>query len=222
MPLTIRKSGRLEDPGAELLAKGAAFWERYGRIALGVLAALAAAAAITFVTMRSRASAEEQAAGRLAEANVLYWQGEYPRSLELSRQISQQYPTTPSGIDAHRLAGDNAYWNGDFKTAVTEYRTYLDRQKKGVLAEGVRRGLAYALESSRQFAEAASAYEALVGRFDRESSGELLAAAARCYRAANRRADALRCLQRLVDEFGETGSAVVARTELAELSAAPR
>jgi tetratricopeptide (TPR) repeat protein len=204
-----------------LLAKGAMLWERYGRIALGVLAAVAAAAAITFVTIRSRASAEEQAAGRLAEANVLYWQGEYVRSLELSRQISQQYPTTPSGVDAHRLAGDNAYWNGDFKTAVAEYRTYLEKQKKGVLADGVRRGLAYALESNQQFAEAAPAYEALVGRFDRESSAELLAAAARCYRAVNRRADAVRCLQRLVDEFGETSAVVMARTELAELSAAP-
>jgi tetratricopeptide (TPR) repeat protein len=136
----------------------------------------------------------------------------------MARQIAQQYPSTPSGIDAHRLAGDNAYWDGDFKAAVTEYRTYLGREKKGLLADAARRSLAYALESSKQFAEAASTYESLVGVFDRESSAEFLAATARCYRALNRPADAIKSLQRLVSEFGETSYANPARIELAELS----
>jgi tetratricopeptide (TPR) repeat protein len=222
LTLSVRKSARLSDPGAELLAQGHALWDRSGRIALGVLAALAVAGAIVLLTVRSRASAEEQASSRLAEANVLYWQGEYTRSLELSRQITQQYPSTPSGIDARRLAGDNAYWDADYKTAITEYRAYLDKNKKGVLSDAVRRSLAYSLESNHQYAEAAAAYEAVVGRFDRESSAEFLAAAARCYRAANQPAEAVKRLQRLVDEFGETSLVTVARVQLAELSSVPR
>jgi tetratricopeptide (TPR) repeat protein len=216
--LTVPRSARLEDPGAELLARFTNAWDRYGRIVLGVLGVLVAAAAVAFFTLRARASAEADAAGRLAEANVLYWQGDYARSLEMSKQIAQQYGSTPSGLDAHRLAGDNAYWNGDFKTAVTEYRAYLAKEKKGLLADAARRSLAYALESSQQYPEAAASYESLVGVFDRESSAEFLAAAARCHRAQGQPAEAAKRLQRLLDEFGETSFASPARVELAELS----
>ena len=222
MPLAVQKSTKLEDPGAELLEQAVGLWERYGRIALTALGGILALSVIAFFSMRTRAAAEDQAAGKLAEASVLYWQGDYTRSLELAKQISQQFPSTPSGVDAHRLAGDNAYWDGDFKTAATEYRSYLGRQKNGVLADGVRRSLAYTLESSKQYAEAATAYEQLVGKLDRESSAEFLAAAARCYRASNRTADAVRLLQRLLDEFGETSHANRARVELAELTTASR
>jgi type II secretory pathway pseudopilin PulG len=209
LPLTVPKSARLEDPGAQLLSRASALSERYGRIALVVLGALVAIAAVAFLTLRSRAASEAEAAGRLAQANMFYWQGEYPRSLEMARQVYQQYGSTPSGLEAHRLAGDNAYWDGDFKTAVSEYQTYLARQKKGLLADAGRRSLAYVFES-------------LVGVFDRESSAECLAAAARCYRALNQPAEAVKRLQRVVDEFGETSYANMAQVELAELSAPVR
>jgi predicted negative regulator of RcsB-dependent stress response len=221
LPLTVPKSARLRDPGAELLDRATVFWDRKGRIVLGVVGGVVAVAAIGLITMRTRAATEGEAAGKLAEANVLYWQGEYERSLAAARQIAQQFPSAPSGIEAHRLAGDNAYWNGDPKTAVSEYRAYLDRQKQGVLADAARRSLAYALESNKQYQDAANTYESLIGKFDRESSAEFLAAAARCYRALGRPAEATRRLQRLVDEFGETSYANLARIQLAEYSTAP-
>ncbi|TMQ71286.1 MAG: hypothetical protein E6K80_06060 [Candidatus Eisenbacteria bacterium] len=123
--------------------------------------------------------------------------------------------------------GDDSYWNGvlrsqsaDFKTAISEYRAYLNREKSGVLADAVRRSLAYALESDKQFAEAAKAYEQLVGAFDRESSAEFLTAAARCDQAIGRKDEAIRHLQRLIDEFGETSYAPPARVKIAEITAA--
>jgi tetratricopeptide (TPR) repeat protein len=221
LALQIRKSARIEDPGAELLDRFSGYWARFGRIALGVAGVTVAAAAVGFLSVRSRAANEERAAGELAEASVLYWRGDYVNSLARARQIIQQFPSTPSGIDAHRLAGDNAYWNGDMKTAITEYRAYLDRQKNGVLADAVRRSLAYALESDGKNIEAAAAYEGLVGKLDRESSAEFLAAAARCYRAAGQPAEAVKRLQRLIGEFGETSFASPARMELAEISGPP-
>ena len=188
-------------------------------IALGVAVAIAA---LGFLAMRARAAAESTAAGKLAEANVLYWEGEYTRSLEAARQVAQQYPSSPSGWDGHRLAGDDAYMLGDTKTAVAEYRAYLEHQKNGLLADAGKRSLAYALEANRQYAEAATNYLALVGRFDRESSGEFLAAAARCYRAAGQPAEAVETLHRLVDEFGDTSFATAAEVQLGELSNAAR
>ena len=211
---------RIEQPGAELMVPLQSFWDRYGRIALGVIAGLVVVGVVGYMGMRSRRAAEESAAGTLAEASVWYWQGDHQRSLSLARETYAQYGSTPSGHDAHRLAADAAFWGADFKTAVSEYRTYLASKPKGLLADAARRSLAYALESDGQFAEAAKEYEALVGRLDRGSSAEFLVGAARCLETAGQSPAAMQRLQRVLDEFGETEYANQARITLAELGAA--
>jgi predicted negative regulator of RcsB-dependent stress response len=210
----------LEQPGAELLIPITRFWERRGQVVIWVLAGVLAAGALAFFYLRSRHASEDAAAGKLAEASIYYWQGDYQRSLALSREVAQQYASTPSGADAHRQAGDAAYWGGDFRTAVSEYQTYLAKNPPGLLGDAARRSLAYSFESNHQFLEAAKEYEALVGRLDRSSSGEFLLAAARCYRLAGQPQEALTRLKRLVDEFGETEYANQGRIEIAELEAA--
>ena len=196
------------------------FWERHGRVGLGVLTGLVVVAAMGYFFLRSRRADEEAAAGKLAEASLFYWQGDYQRSLQLARETSTRYGSTPSGLDAHRQAADAAYWGGDFKTAIAEYRRYLAKNSKGLLADAARRSLAYALESDRQYLEAAHEYEGLVGHFERGSSAEFLEAAARCYLGARQPQQAIERLRRLVDEFGETDAADQARVELAELQTA--
>jgi tetratricopeptide (TPR) repeat protein len=214
-----QKTSRLGGAGAETLDRLATAWDRYGRYVLGVIGAIAALGLLAFLTMRARSASETQAAARLAEADITFWQGDYARSLEMARQVGAQYPSAPSGLEAHRLAGDAAYWIGDFKTAVAEYRRYLDKEKRKLLADAARRSLAYALESDGQVVEAARLYDSLVGVFDRSSSAEFLAAAARCYRLAGQRDEAIRHLKRIDQEFGETSYASQARIELGELSA---
>src|SRR5262249_45370658 len=158
--------------GAELLDRAQGMWNQYGRVIMAVAAVAAVAGALTFFTMQTRARSESQASDKLADANALFWQGGYKRSPDMAKAVAQPCPATPSDIAAHRPSGDDAYWSGDFKTAITEYKAYLAKAKKGLLADGVRRSLAYALESNRQFTEAASLYTGLVGAFDRESSAE--------------------------------------------------
>jgi tetratricopeptide (TPR) repeat protein len=213
------KASALEDPGAELIDRVTGFWARYSKILIGSIAVVAAGAAIGFFAMRARATSENAAAGRLAEASILFWQGDYPRSLEVAKQVYTQYGSTASGLDARRIAGDNAFWTGDFPTAIAEYKSYLDRARSGPLANSVRRSYAYALESGGQSREAAAVYLALVGVFDREASAEFLAAAARCQVAAGQKGEAVKSLQRLLDEYGETTYAVAGRVHLAELAA---
>lgn len=196
------------------------FWERYGRLAMGVLAGLAVVGMVGYFSLRSRRASEEAAAAKLAEASIYYWQGDYQRSLQLARETAEQYGSTASGLDAHRQAADAAYWGGDFKTSVAEYRRYLAKHASGLLADAARRSLAYALESNKEYLDAAREYEALIGHFDRGSSAEFLLASARCYAAAGQPREAMTRLQRLVDEYGETDYANRARIELAELQAA--
>jgi tetratricopeptide (TPR) repeat protein len=219
LTLATRKHARLEDPGAELLDRVSLHWNRYGKIVLGVVIGLLVVGGGVFFAMRSRAATESQAAGRLAEANIMFWSGYYQQSLDRAKQVAQQYPNAPSGLEAHRLAGDNSYWLGDFKNAAAEYRRYLDKAKPGLLADAARRSLAYSLESSGQYKEAADTYESLVGKFERESSAEMLYAAARCYRLLNQPAEAIKRLKRLTEEFGETQMSNRARIAQAELGA---
>ena len=141
------------------------------------------------------------------------------RSTEIAKQVVQQYGGTPSGGDALRLQGDNAFWSGDFKGAAVHYHAYLKKVSSGALADAARRSLAYALESDRQHAEAAKTYESLVGKFDRNSSSEFLWAAARCHRALGQPAEAVARLKRLESEFGETSYARAALLTIAEIEA---
>ena len=219
MSLESRKSGQIDDPGAELLDRASGLWSRFGRIILGIVAVAAVAVGLMFFWTRSQAAKEDDAAGKLAEANLLYWQGDYARSLTIARQVSEQFDGTPSGLDALRIAGDDAFWSGDFKTATEEYRRYLEKDKNGPLSDAVRRSYAYALESTSQFDEASRLYDGLAGKFDRESSAEFLVASARCQMALHRPEEAIKRLQRVLDEFAETSSAASARVRLAEIQA---
>lgn len=225
MSLESRRGTQLHDPGAELLDRVGGIWSEYGRFILGGLVAVAAVVAGVIMFQRGQENTRALAAQRLAEATVFFWQGDYPRSIDLSRQVIDQYGSTPAGLDAHRLMGDNAFWTGDYKTAIEEYRAYLNGAPDGILADAARRSLAYALETDGQYAEAATAYGSLVGSFDRETDGEMLLAAGRSWIAAGNTAEAKQELERLVNQFGDTSSARRGRELLAEIElglAAPR
>jgi len=220
LSLESKQHSSFASEGDEAVAKLTAFWDQYGRILLGVIAVIAVIGVGSFYYLRGRGEQESTAAGKLAEASLMYWQGDYARSDDLAKQVSTQYGSTSSGSDAHRLLGDNAFWSGDFKTAISEYRIYVAKAPAGVLQDSGRRSLAYALESAGQTAEAAKTYESLVGKIDRSSSGEFLYAAARCYLQLGQPAQALDRLKRLEAEFGETSYAAMARMKIAELEAA--
>jgi tetratricopeptide (TPR) repeat protein len=219
LSLESRKSTALQDPGAEMLDQLTSAWGRYGRIVLGVAGALVVVGAVAWFTIQQNRTQENAASKRLAEADLYYWQQDYDRAKSVAQEVAKTWGGTPSGVDSHRIAGDAMYWLGDFKGAITEYRAYLARKGSGVLAASVRRSLGYALDSDKQWAEAAKAYDAVVGVFDRETSGEMLASAGRCLEAAGDKAGAIQRYQRIVNEYGETSGALAARMKLGELGA---
>lgn len=179
---------------------------------------IAVVAIAGYYIVAGNARKENTASERLAEANDLFWRADYDRSRQIAQDVSRQYPGTPSGVDALRIAGDDAYWRGNWKEAITDYKAYLGKVKTGVLATTVKRSLAYALESDGQHAEAAKAFESIVGQLDRESSGEFLYAAARCYLALKQPEEAKKCWQRILDEYPDSSFQLQARVELAKLA----
>ena len=85
------------------------------------------------------------------------------------------------------------------------------------MSDASRRSYANVLEIDGQLQAAAEQFDGLVGKFDRESSGEFLMAAARCHRALRQPDESARRLQRVLDEYGETSHASIARIRLGEL-----
>ena len=217
MSLETQKS-HIEDPGADLLDRAQGLWNRYGQPLLIALLVVAAGAIGTYYWMNGQARQENAASEKLAQANDLFWRADYDRSRTLAQEVSKAYPNTPSGIDALRIAGDDAYWRGNWKDAIADYEAYLKKHSSGIIANGVRRSLAYAQESTGQFEAAAGNFDKLIGVFDRESSGELLFSSARCLVAAKKPDDAKTRLQRILDEFPDSGYQLQARMELGRLS----
>jgi tetratricopeptide (TPR) repeat protein len=217
LSLESRKTA-LEDPGAELLDRATGLWDRWGRYAMGAVVGIAVVAIAGYYIVAGNARKENAASEKLAEANDLFWRADYDRSRQIAQDVTRQYPGTPSGIDALRIAGDDAYWRGNWKDAITDYKAYLGKVKSGVLATTVRRSLAYALESDGQYQEAANTFDQIVGELDRESSGEFLYAAARCYMALNKPDEAKKRWQRILDEFPDSSYQLQARIDLARLA----
>lgn len=218
MSQETQKSSVMQDPGAELVDKVQGFAAQFGQVILiGVLVA-AAAGVGGWYWMQGQAKQENAASEKLAQANELFWRADYDRSRTIAQEVSKAYPGTPSGIDALRIAGDDAFWRGNWKDAIADYQAYLGKKSGGVVAAGVRRSLGYALESNGQHEEAAKQFDQLIGVFDRESSGELLFASARSLMAAGKNDEAKKRLQRILDEFPESTVQGQARIELGRLS----
>ena len=217
MSLETRKNA-IDDPGAELLDRASALWDRYGRIVLGVVVGVAVVGVSIYYVTTGAAHKENAASERLAEASDLFWRADYDRSRTIAQDIIKQYADTPSGLDALRISGDDAYWRGNWKDAVADYDAYLKKKSSGLLANTVRRSLAYAQESLGQYAAAAANFDQLVGQIDRETSGEMLYAAGRCLVADKKPDEAKKRYQRIIDEFPDSSYQLQARIELGKLS----
>ena len=217
MSLESRKNA-LDDPGAELLDRATALWDRYGRIVLGVIVGIAVIGVSVYYVTTGAARKENAASERLSEASDLFWRADYDRSRQIATDLAKQYPDTPSGLDALRIAGDDAYWRGNWKDAVADYEAYLKKRNTGLLATTVRRSLAYAQESLGQYAAAVANFDLLVGQIDRETSGEMLFAAGRCLVEDKKPDEAKKRYQRIIDEFPDTSYQLQARIELGKLA----
>jgi len=220
LSLESRKNNTMDDPGADLLDRARSMWDQYSRIVLGVVVGLAVVGISAYYVTTGAARKENAASERLTQASDLFWRADYDRSRQIAKDLIKQYPDTPSGVDALRIAADDAYWRGNWKDAITDYEAYLKKHGSGLMANTVRRSLGYSQESMGQFGAAATNFEQVVGQIDRETSGEMLFAAARCYAADKKPDESKKRLQRIVDEFPDTSFQMQARVELGKLAPA--
>ena len=99
MSLESRKNTVLEDPAHEMTDRLQSLWDRFGRLALGVLAAIVVLGVGYYFTAQANARRENDASARLSEANQLFWQGDYDRSRTMSEEVAKQLRATFGATD---------------------------------------------------------------------------------------------------------------------------
>jgi hypothetical protein len=100
-------------------------WSSYGRIVLIVLGVVGGA--LAFFGLRARPGRGRRRI--LADANILFWQGEY--ALDRRRAASSRSSGRGPERRTRTASRANAYWSGDFKTWIVEHRTALNGAKPG-------------------------------------------------------------------------------------------
>lgn len=207
-----------DDPGAAFIDRVQGTWNQHGRNILIVVGALLVVGLGSYYMKNQNARKEEAAAKELIPANDLFWQGQYDRARASAKEVAKKYAGSPSGNDALRIAGDAAFWLSDAKDAVASYESYLKANGSGLVADGVRRSLAYAYENAGRAEDAAKMFDRVAGAFDRESNAEMLNSAGRCWLAANKPENAKKSWQRILDDFPDASYQLQARIELGRLS----
>jgi tetratricopeptide (TPR) repeat protein len=213
-----------EDPLVATWVRGRDWLGSNGRIVAWVLGGLALAALVAVVWTRSRAQAEQRAANSLAEAQALYWRGDYPTLLARADEVRKNYGGTQAATEALRLKGDAFFWQGDFKSAAQNYEQYIkENRTESAYRKGVRRNLAQAYESDNQGRKAAELYEEMAGEpGPRVLTAELYVSAARAWRAAGDPAKAKALYQKVSNEYTDTVFGADADIALGEMEAAGR
>jgi tetratricopeptide (TPR) repeat protein len=208
-----------EDPLVMTWVRTQEWMEANARLLAVVAGAVLLVIVVTVLWVRARAEAEGKAGEKVAEISALYWQGGYDRVIQGVDQLRKDYPGTAAAKEAIRVKGDALFWQGDFKGARAAYQAYLTEDTKpSPVRLGVRRNLAQALESERQFKEAAALYEELAREpGPRAIQAELLLAAGEDWRSAGDSARAAQAFGRVARDYADTPSGAKGQMYLGEV-----
>lgn len=199
----VRASSFVRERGRQLLLAGAA-----------LLAAVLVATALR-VYFGDRAA---RAQDLLAEADMARRAGRPFEELQpLYQQTIDQYGSTPAARQALIQLAEAKLDAGDTQGARVCFQKYLRKHKTAdpLLRYAAWSGIGTSLENEGNLAEAAHHYQAYADRYPKSPfAAQALLASARAFQLAAQVDTARELLQRIVDEYGSTDVAYLARMQL--------
>jgi predicted negative regulator of RcsB-dependent stress response len=190
------------------------------KVVAGIAVGIAIAAAGIWFAVSAGERREAFARRELSQARQAADAGNLPLAAsDLSRVVSS-FRKTLAGQEAQLVLAEVRLRQGQADLAATELRGFLEGAVKPQYRTQAYELLGFALEQTGRPAEAGRAFEdgsdAALGGY-KYLSASLLLHASRAYASAGDTAAALRVLERLASEFGETSAAQEAQLRMAEL-----
>lgn len=218
----LTKKQLKEDPLLKTTGETIDFARHHMKLLVGGLGAAVLAVLIVVLVRNAGASAEERAAGAVAEARIDFDRGAYEPAAARLTEVFDKMGGTTGGKRALLLLGDIRYAQERYEEAEAAYQQALDAFKNDPLFSTVAlRGKAASLESLGRYDEAAAIYQQLADRAETDSMKfDLLFARATNLLRAGKDDDARTVLEQLAAEKGNPQMVRQARLRLAEMGPA--
>ncbi len=186
----------------------------YGLLAVVVLIAFG------FYYVSSKRAAEQKAAVELARAKAAYADENYDVAIDVLTQLTNNFSSTKSAAVGTIYLARAFLAKKDYDQAEAYFQKYLDDYGDDpILSLAAYEGIAVTYDERGDYARAAELYEKAAQKFpDSFKAPELLLAAGRCYKAADKKEDARRVLKKVVEKYADSQSVNDAKMYLAELT----
>jgi len=176
------------------------------KLVTGIALGIAAVVIISILFMRSKRTAEMNASVELTKARVELAGYNAETAIDILKNMADNYSGTKSaGRGVFYLA--NIYFEQNkYDEALTYYNKYLDDYSDDViLASSSFSGIGACFEQKEAYLEAAQYYKKGADKYDKHfEAPEQLMSAARCFKLANNKTEALKMYQTIIDKYPES------------------
>jgi TolA-binding protein len=207
-----------EDRVAVAAAQAYDYARRNARLVLGGVAIVIVALIVALLMAQGRARSEKQANAGMAQAQSLYFSGDFTQAATQFQALADRYGSAPSARLARMFQGNALLAGGNAAAAEQAFRKF-DPKSDPLLQAALHRGLAGSLAGQGKAAEAAGEYEKAA-----KVPGNLLASddwlnAGRTYEQAGQTADAARAFRIVVDQYPQSAASAESHERLQEVTA---
>lgn len=186
---------------------------------VAVAAVVVAIGLIAWLLVTSGRRKEEFAARSLNQARAAAEAGNLPLASSELQKLIQTYKGTAAATEAVITLNQVRMINGQSELAVVGLRDFVATKPAPEYAAPANGLLGAALENSRKFEEAGAAFTAASKAADLDYlKARYLLDAARAYRAAGKRAEAIAAYREVIQKYDRTSSLIEAQVRLAELT----
>jgi TolA-binding protein len=207
-----------EDRVAVAVTQAAEYAKQNSRWLIAGAAAVVVAIVVVVLVLQGRVKAEESASVGMAQAQNLYFTGDFAQASTQFQAMADRYGSTKEGRVARLLEGNSQLAVGNATAAEQAFRRFLDKGKPdGTLEAAARRGLGGSLCAQQKYPEAAASFAAAAKIAGNALAGEDWLQAGLANLKAGQKAEAAEAFRKVIEDYGTSTAAGEARVRLHEI-----
>jgi TolA-binding protein len=209
-----------EDRVMTVATQAADIVRKNARLVLAGTVVVVVAVVVAVLVAQGRIRSEKQAGAGMAQAQSLYFSGNFSQAATQFQGLAGRYGSAKSARLARLFEGNAQLAAGNAGAAEQAYRTFLRGLRLDPMLEAAgQRGLASSLASQQKFADAAAAYEKAAQINGNLMAGDDWFQAGRAFDQGGQKADAERDYRKVIEDYPQSQSVQEARIRLQEVLA---